>query len=133
DPRETFVLERGIYNKYGAKVQAGIPKTFPPLPKDAPNNRLGLAKWLVSKDNPLTARVTVNRTWQQYFGLGLVKTSEDFGVQGEMPSHPELLDWLASEVMEPRLAATRSGAREDARAPLGVGAEHHAVDMKHLL
>ncbi len=100
DPRETFVLERGIYNKYGAKVQAGIPKVFPPLPKDTPNNRLGLARWLVSKDNPLTARVFVNRLWQQTFGLGLVKTSEDFGVQGEMPSHPELLDWLAVEFMQ---------------------------------
>jgi hypothetical protein len=100
DPRETFILERGIYNKYGAKVTAGIPKTLPPLPKDTPNNRLGLAKWLVSKDNPLTARVTVNRIWQQYFGIGLVKTSEDFGVQGEMPSHPELLDWLAVEFMQ---------------------------------
>ena len=100
DPRETFVLERGIYNKYGAKVSAGIPKTFPQLPKDAANNRLGLARWLVAKENPLTARVTVNRLWQQYFGIGLVKTSEDFGVQGEMPSHPELLDWLAVEFMQ---------------------------------
>jgi hypothetical protein len=100
DPRETFVLERGIYNKYGAKVSAGIPKALPSLPKDAPNNRLGLAKWLVSKDNPLTARVTVNRLWQQYFGLGLVKTSEDFGIQGEIASHPELLDWLAAEFMQ---------------------------------
>ncbi|MSQ92979.1 MAG: DUF1553 domain-containing protein [Gemmataceae bacterium] len=101
DPRDTFVLDRGIYNKYGEKVQAGIPKTFPQLPKGAPNNRLGLAKWLVAKDNPLTARVTVNRLWQQYFGIGIVKTSEDFGVQGEMPSHPELLDWLAVEFSSP--------------------------------
>ncbi len=101
DRRETFILERGIYNKYGAKVTPGIPKTFPPLPKDVPNNRLGLAKWLVSKENPLTARVAVNRIWQQYFGIGLVKTAEDFGVQGELPSHPELLDWLAVEFMDP--------------------------------
>jgi hypothetical protein len=132
DPRETFVLERGIYNKYGEKVQAGIPKTFPQLPKDAPNNRLSLAKWLVSKDNPLTARVTVNRLWQQYFGIGLVKTSEDFGVQGEMPSHPELLDWLASEFIEPRLAATRSGLGGDGLAPLRVAAKPQAWDLKHL-
>jgi len=97
DPRESFVLERGIYNKYGEKVSPGLPKALPTLPKDVPNNRLGLARWLVSKDNPLMARVTVNRIWQQYFGIGLVKTSEDFGIQGDPPSHPELLDWLASE------------------------------------
>ncbi len=125
DPRETFVLERGIYNKYGEKVQAGIPKTFPPLPKDAPNNRLGLAKWLVAKDNPLTARVTVNRLWQQYFGIGLVKTSEDFGVQGEMPSHPELLDWLAVEF---------STSRERKRVGSGTPSLALAAgwDLKHL-
>ncbi len=123
DRRDTFVLERGIYNKYGAKVEAGIPKTFPPLPKDAPNNRLGLAKWLVSKDNPLTARVAVNRIWQQYFGIGLVKTSEDFGVQGEMPSHPELLDWLACEFVSP-LPIGGEGP--------GVRGRSHAWDMKHI-
>ncbi|MBI1832183.1 MAG: DUF1549 domain-containing protein, partial [Planctomycetes bacterium] len=100
DPRETFVLVRGIYNKYGEKVTAGLPKAFPALPKDAPNNRLGLAQWLVSKDNPLTARVTVNRLWQQYFGIGLVKTSEDFGLQSQPPSHPELLDFLAAQFIE---------------------------------
>jgi hypothetical protein len=122
DPRDTFILERGIYNKYGAKVHAGIPKAFPALPKDVPNNRLGLAKWLVSKDNPLTARVTVNRIWQQYFGIGLVKTAEDFGVQGEMPSHPELLDWLAVEFMQKwdmkalhRLIVTSSTYRQSSK------------------
>lgn len=100
EPRETFVLERGIYNKYGEKVQPGIPKALPPMPRESPNNRLGLAKWLVSRENPLTARVTVNRIWQQYFGIGLVKTAEDFGIQGELPSHPDLLDWLAVEFMQ---------------------------------
>ncbi len=122
DPRETFVLERGIYNKYGAKVKADIPKALPPLPKDVPNNRLGLAKWLVAKDNPLTARVAVNRLWQQYFGIGLVKTSEDFGVQGELPSHPELLDWLAVEFAQQwnlkalhRLIVTSATYRQSAK------------------
>ncbi len=111
EPRETFVLQRGIYNKYGDKVQPAVPKALHPLPKGAPNNRLGLAQWLVSKDNPLTARVTVNRLWQMFFGAGLVKTTEDFGVQGDPPSHPELLDWLAVEFMNPSAkpqAATRA-------------------------
>ncbi|MBI3410761.1 MAG: PSD1 domain-containing protein [Planctomycetes bacterium] len=101
EPRETFVLVRGLYNKYADKVGAGIPKSLPHLPKGAPNNRLGFAKWLVDRDNPLTARVIVNRYWQMFFGAGLVKTSEDFGAQGETPSHPELLDWMASEFMAP--------------------------------
>jgi len=114
-PRETFILERGIYNKYGAKVQPALPEALPPLPKGAPNNRLGLAHWLVSKDNPLTARVTVNRYWQMFFGAGLVKTAEDFGIQGEAPSHPELLDWLAVEFMEPTVGRLRLS--ETVKAP----------------
>src|SRR5262245_25838455 len=99
-PRETFILIRGAYDKYGDKVAHGVPAVLPPLPADAAANRLALARWIVSPDNPLTARVTVNRIWQLFFGTGLVKTVEDFGVQGEKPSHPELLDWLAREFIE---------------------------------
>jgi hypothetical protein len=96
-PRETAVLARGDYRNRGEIVTPGVPSMLPPLPKDAPRNRLTLAKWLVDPAHPLTARVAVNRYWQLYFGTGLVKTVEDFGSQGEPPSHPELLDWLATE------------------------------------
>jgi hypothetical protein len=99
-PRDTFLLLRGQYDKKGEKVTAGVPAGLPPLPPGAPDNRLGLARWLVSPEQPLTARVTVNRYWQMFFGGGLVKTAEDFGAQGEPPSHPELLDWLAVEFRE---------------------------------
>ncbi|MDX1978858.1 MAG: DUF1553 domain-containing protein [Bryobacteraceae bacterium] len=95
--RETFVLNRGQYDQPGEKVTRGIPAALPPLPRDASLDRLGLARWLVSPDHPLTARVTVNRFWQMLFGTGIVKTVEDFGSQGEWPVHPELLDWLATE------------------------------------
>jgi hypothetical protein len=96
-PKDTFLLVRGAYDRPGEKVSRGVPEVLPPLPPDSPKNRLGLAQWLVSESNPLTARVAVNRFWQMYFGTGIVKTVEDFGSQGEWPSHPELLDWLASE------------------------------------
>jgi hypothetical protein len=96
-PRQAFILERGAYDKPGAKVERAVPGVLPPLAADAPRNRLGLAEWLVDGKNPLTARVEVNRLWQNIFGTGLVKTAEDFGVQGEAPSHPELLDWLATQ------------------------------------
>jgi Protein of unknown function (DUF1553)/Protein of unknown function (DUF1549)/Concanavalin A-like lectin/glucanases superfamily len=96
-PRDTFVLARGDYRYQTEKVQPGVPAMLPALPKDAPRNRLTLAKWLVDPGHPLTSRVAVNRFWQMYFGHGIVKTQEDFGVQGEPPVHPELLDWLATE------------------------------------
>jgi hypothetical protein len=99
-PRETHVLLRGQYDRLGERVTFGTPAALPPLPDDAPSNRLGLARWLVSRENPLTARVTVNRFWRDIFGTGIVKTTEDFGAQGARPSHPELLDWLAVEFME---------------------------------
>jgi hypothetical protein len=104
--RETHLLVRGAYDRPGDKVEPGVPGALspfpagPPLPAGAPNNRLGLARWIVDRGNPLTARVAVNRFWQNYFGVGLVKTVEDFGSQGEWPSNPELLDWLATEFME---------------------------------
>lgn len=97
EPRPTFILMRGAYDKPGEPVTAATPAILPALDKGLPHNRLGFAKWLISPQNPLTARVTVNRFWQQVFGSGLVKTSEDFGAQGALPSHPELLDWLALE------------------------------------
>jgi hypothetical protein len=95
-PRETFILARGDYRNKGEKVEPGVPSMLPALPQ-GPANRLTLAKWLVDPAHPLTARVAVNRFWQMYFGYGIVKTQEDFGVQGEPPVHPELLDWLATE------------------------------------
>jgi hypothetical protein len=95
--RDTFVLIRGAYDRPGEKVSPGVPAVLTPLPAGVPNNRLGFAKWLVDPQNPLTARVTVNRFWQMFFGTGIVKTVEDFGSQGEWPTHPELLDWLATE------------------------------------
>ena len=96
-PRDTFMLMRGEYDKKGDKVAPGAPSILPPWPKNSPTNRLGLARWLVDPSHPLTARVNVNRFWQQYFGIGLVKTTEDFGAQGERPPNPDLLDWLATE------------------------------------
>lgn len=98
-PRKTHVLLRGQYDRPGDLVQPGVPAAFAGNFLSHHNNRLDLAKWLVSSENPLTARVAVNRFWQRYFEHGLVRTAEDFGVQGEAPSHPELLDWLAVEFM----------------------------------
>ncbi len=99
-PRETFILDRGNYEMRKDKVAIATPAFLPAMPDDAPRNRLGIARWLVSAEQPLTPRVIVNRHWQTFFGLGLVKTSEDFGVQSEPPVQPELLEWLAAEFRE---------------------------------
>ncbi|MEM9585932.1 MAG: PSD1 and planctomycete cytochrome C domain-containing protein [Planctomycetota bacterium] len=99
-PRESFVMQRGDYLAQGEEVDVGTPQALHPLDSQLPKNRLGLAQWLVSTDNPLLARVTVNRLWAQMFGRALVTTQEDFGTQSDPPSHPELLDWLAVEFQE---------------------------------
>ena len=96
--RKTWLMIRGNFLSKGDVVQAGIPRSFHAFPPRAPKNRLGVARWLVHRDNPLTARVAVNRFWARIFGVGIVETEEDFGTQGELPSHPQLLDWLAVEL-----------------------------------
>src|SRR5438876_679388 len=105
EPRETHVFIKGDFTRPGEKVNPAVPAVLPPLVASAaraqPFNRLDLARWIVATNNPLTARVIVNRVWQQYFGKGIVETENDFGTQGSPPSHPELLDWLASELLEP--------------------------------
>ncbi|MGI9428069.1 MAG: DUF1549 domain-containing protein, partial [Bythopirellula sp.] len=99
-PAMTHILMRGAYDQLGEEVCAATPKALHAMPKHAPTNRLGLAQWVVDRGNPLTARVTVNRFWQEVFGQGLVVTPEDFGVSGALPSHPELLDWLANDFVD---------------------------------
>jgi mono/diheme cytochrome c family protein len=123
DTPSDFVRIRGGFSAKADKVFADVPAVLGGLPPDLPRNRLGLAKWLVSRENPLTARVTVNRIWEQYFGRGLVETPEDFGSQGERPTHPELLDWLAVELMDHnwslkhihRLIATSTAYKQTSR------------------
>jgi hypothetical protein len=100
--RETRIQHRGNFLDLGAAVTEGVPAAFPPLPEGAPRDRLTLARWLVDESNPLTPRVIANRYWEQIFGAGLVPTSEEFGAQGELPTHPELLDWLATELIRQR-------------------------------
>ena len=125
EPRPTFVLMRGAYDKPGERVVASTPAVLPKPAAELPKNRLGLARWLVSRENPLTARVTVNRLWQQFFGTGLVRSSEDFGSQGDLPSHPELLDWLAVTFQESgwdvkhlvKLIVTSDTYRQSSRHP----------------
>ena len=125
-PRETFLLQRGAYDAPGERVFANVPAVLPPLPEGIRHDRLALARWIVSRENPLTARVFVNRLWQMLWGTGLVKTAEDFGSQGEQPSHPELLDWLAVEFMDSgwdvkhmlRLMVTSSTYRQSSSAPV---------------
>jgi Protein of unknown function (DUF1553)/Protein of unknown function (DUF1549)/Planctomycete cytochrome C len=107
--RETHVLIRGQYDQLGMKVTAKTPESLPPMPDDLPRDRLGLARWLVSAEQPLTSRVIANRIWQMFFGQGIVSTAEDFGSQGDLPSHPALLDWLACELQHataPQVAGT---------------------------
>ncbi len=99
-PKKTFILNRGNYDSPGQEVFPNTPASILPFPANLPKNRYGLAQWLTDDKHPLTARVAVNRFWQNFFGTGLVKTSEDFGNQGELPSHPELLDWLAVNFRE---------------------------------
>ncbi len=128
EPRQTFILVKGAYDKHADPVTHGTPAILPALPADAPPNRLALARWLVSPEQPLTARVTVNRFWQMFFGRGLVKTTEDFGMQGDKPTHPELLDWLAREFIESgwdvkhihRLIVTSATYRQESKVPPGM-------------
>ena len=122
-PRPSWVLIRGQYDKHGEPVGPGVPAVLPPMPQGEATNRLSFARWLVEPQHPLTARVTVNRFWQQFFGIGLVKTAEDFGNKGEWPSHPELLDWLATEFIRTgwdvkqlvRLLVTSATYRQESR------------------
>ena len=123
EPRDTHVLIRGEYNKPGERVLPATPRSLPKVQVGWPQNRLGFARWLVSESNPLTARVAVNRYWQMLFGVGLVKSVEDFGAQGNSPSHPQLLDWLATEFVRSgwdvkqtlRLIVTSSTYRQSSR------------------
>ena len=115
-PRDTFILLRGQYDKHGDKVTADVPESLAPLPANEPHNRLALARWLVSPRQPLTSRVIVNRYWQSFFGTGIVKTAEDFGSQGEEPTHPELLDWLAVQFMNPTSESAPAARPWDVKA-----------------
>ncbi len=140
-PRPAYLLKRGAYDAPGELVERNTPAALHPMPKALPKNRLGLAQWIASHDNPLMARVTVNRFWQMLFGTGLVKTVDDFGSQGELPSHPELLDWLAVEFMDGRTEGQgdretgRHGERDDSRRPVAPSPRRPVTtwDVKALL
>lgn len=137
EPRVTRIRHRGEFLEPREAVTPDVPAILPPLPETAPRTRLTLARWLVASENPLTARVTVNRMWQQYFGRGLVNTPEDFGLRGEPPTHPELLDWLAVEFMRrgwsvkdlTRLLVTSATYRQSSR----VTHELYALDPSNEL
>ena len=136
-PRETHLLKRGAYDAPGEVVPRDTPASLPPFPADQPRNRFGLARWLTDRHNPLAARVVVNRIWRMHFGRGLVATQEDFGSQGRLPSHPELLDWLAGRFMDSgwdvkalhRLIVTSATFQQSSQAP----AETIARDPENLL
>ena len=136
--RPTFRLNRGAYDNPGEEVFPGVPAVLPPLPEGAEADRLAFARWLVAPDHPLTARVTVNRFWQMYFGTGLVGTAENFGTQGEYPSHPALLDWLATTFVDSgwdvkalqKLIVTSAAYRQSSRVTAG---EHEADPENRLI
>src|SRR5262249_25964844 len=124
EPRETHVLKRGDFLRPGKKVTAGVPAFLHPLADlKAPDNRLTLSQWLVDRKAPTTARVFVNRVWQAYFGTGIVATPEDFGLQGDLPSHPKLLDWLAVEFMD----GPNGGAGDKLRRPWSIKHLHRLI------
>jgi mono/diheme cytochrome c family protein len=135
-PRKTYILKRGQYDQPGEEVERNTPAALPPMDATLSKNRLGLAKWLVDPANPLTSRVTVNRVWQQFFGQGLVKTTEDFGSQGQWPTHPELLDWLAVEFSTSPRSKVQSPKSEDEKAAatldFGLGTLDSSWDLKRL-
>ncbi len=140
--RKSHIQNRGEWQNLGAQVHAATPAAFHPLPEGAPRDRLALARWLVARENPLTARVLVNRYWETLFGTGIVSTSEEFGSQGELPFHPELLDWLAAEVMDhgwdlkyllKLLVTSRAYRQDSAEIPKSeIRAERSETDSRRL-
>ncbi|MGH7127562.1 MAG: DUF1549 and DUF1553 domain-containing protein, partial [Planctomycetaceae bacterium] len=136
--RTTRIQRRGNYLDVGEEATAGVPAALHPLPENAPRDRLALARWLVDEENPLTARVVVNRYWEQLFGTGIVRTSEEFGSQGELPSHPELLDWLAVELAsaESKVLSAEADERRETRDERSetrskLSAQHLALSTQH--
>jgi hypothetical protein len=132
-PRETHLLVRGQYDKPGERVEPNVPGELPALPNAAPRDRLALARWLVAPKNPLASRVIVNRAWQLHFGTGIVKTAEDFGRQGEWPTHPELLDWLAAEFIHKAWDVKRLHRSIVTSGPFRRSSEYVAADPENRL